>query len=756
MARDLTIETFDNVPGGSMLDISTYELPDNFAQIIIDGFIKPPNTFVKRGPVKEAEVDGSATFSVASQSPRHLLTLTDKQGIEKIGVITVSEADKHVVLYASTNTFNAHSDQLNLVDDGGTVNASAYKYFDSSATVDGGRVIGFTNTLGESTNAFQYLAFWRGATKAEYFSTGASFTRGSTTVTIASGANANIVPGMFVKAHVDGDNNWTPVLGVVKSVTNDTTIVLESGSLYSKGGSDGVIAFCPFVGFAAEITTGLITTTTTATTVVGSNTKFKTQLINIADPVTGYTSCYDLFRREDMKWIGKVSSTTDDETITLAANATIDMQDEEYVAINRFQYRAVANSVEQLVTTGKINSMGFLSCVYAGRQWYANIPAATTLTDQWNNRAWFSEVGDPLAVDTTLTDGSFMNIDSTSEANSPLVAMKPFRGSLLFWKEKEVFRLTGANINQFSVRSLYNDGALSTGAVVRWEDTVLWAGRTGIYGYDGSSVTNLIRDSISNYWKDMVDNHIYDYSTVRVAVYRNYLFVSASGLKAPYDIYKGLEFTDIKEPTIVINLKTRAVHFFTNLHFYGSVESTRYSPHSFYVADEAGTTRFGTLADIIDKDLAQVTDSMNTQINAFSGPMAFIETKKYSAKQLLQKKRWKLMLLNYLSEHKIYADLIPSLQQGAASQTVEFPPTSSGFDSWDTFGAAYDTWDEAGASFASWEAVSSDPKIRVKRAKFMKPDVYLSLRIYEEDPTQSNFEIHNWGLGYRFYRPGRV
>jgi len=63
---------------------------------------------------------------------------------------------------------------------------------------------------------------------------------------------------------------------------------------------------------------------------------------------------------------------------------------------------------------------------------------------------------------------------------------------LLIFKENETFAVTGSSASDFQLNKLFDDGCLSPTSIVQYHGNVIWAGRAGIYMWDGKDVINLV------------------------------------------------------------------------------------------------------------------------------------------------------------------------------------------------------------------------------------------------------------------------
>ena len=537
-------QTLPGAPGGMNKALPAQELDDTEAQYIQDAFVDYPGLVRRRGPVRAA----SGLVALPRKGSGLVMTL-NPLGKDRYAILTGDASNGYVTVLAS--------DLLSSVDltwphplptDPAGSSATRFRIVDAKAALMGGAWVGASSAY-DSDSPNQGLALWFGGNKANYTTGTLTVARGSAAVTGAGTAwLANVVPGMFLFANTDEPYSNT-LIGTVKSVNTDTTLTLTKVSPYAVTAK--AYTAQSIRGFAPRVATGRITADTGSTTVSGGNTKFNTQGLS--------SGTWQIYRASDLTFIGKVASVQSEISLTLAANAAIAVADEPYLALR-------ADADWSIETTANVNKVGFLSATYAERQWYANNGSQYDKT----HRLWFSDPADVEAVDLS-EDGDWIPVSSTGDVQEPVRALAPAYNALLVLKENESFAVTGASPSTFSVKKIEDDGVLSGMSVQLYGGGVIWAGRDGIYYYDGIQPTNMTQPSLGDVWKNSIQS--FDPSRYRMwsMVSRNHYFVFIEDLDPTISVVKGNTSATPTRWGVVINMVTRAVTMVTNVHLRGAI-----------------------------------------------------------------------------------------------------------------------------------------------------------------------------------------
>lgn len=716
-------QTFPGAPGGSNLALPQQELDDSEARLIQDGLVDYPGLTRRRGPVRAA----SGIVALTRQATG-LVTSLNPQGSDRYAVLNGNATNGYFsVLAADLGSLVDLTWPHALPTDPDGSSTTRYRLVDAKPALQGGTLVGVSSAY-DAASVSQGIALWRGGTKANYAASSVTVARGSTTLTAPSGFTANVVPGMFLFANTDELYTATYV-GYVLSVNSDTSITLANPSPYAITAK--AATFQSIRGLFPRITRGLITCDTNSTTVNGGGTKFVDQGLN--------SGTWQLYRSSDMTFIGKVSTVATNTSLTLTANAAIAAADTTYVALRVDGDWSIEN-------TANVNKVGFLSAVYAERQWFANLGSQHDKT----YRIWFTEPGDMEALDLS-NDGYWIEVASTAMVNEPVKALIPVYNALLVLKENEAFGISGNSPESFSVRKVHDDGVLCGSSAQAFGGGAIWAGREGIHFYDGIQVTNLTQNKLGDVWKNSI--RTYDPTRYRMwsMIARDHYFLFIERLDPTVAIVKGNTSSTPTRWTVCINMVTRAVTFLTNTDVRGAVQLPQQSgrAQTWYLVNDATK---GVLCDASDLFDAEGADSFACTGSAI-GPDFFFESKKFDSGDSLRLKRFKQLALHYLSQGAaIKVDTVLGLNNVGTTLTSDFPASVY---TWDTLRASVSTWDSLKAQFATWSAIISGVFIP-KRVKFLKRSQHFSFRLYQASAATQRLKIGPYQIGFKLMRPGRV
>jgi hypothetical protein len=516
-------QTYDGAPLGSILSVTAHEIPDDGARYIQDGFVHESGITTRRGVIQP--VPFVTHFPDAASG---LVQATQPNGISRVAAIHGTSSPKLGVMSEDYLTFAD-------VTLPGVLSTAPYHIVDAKPAIDGGAWIGLSSQVDPGASD-QHLIYWRGADKADYTTGTAAITAGSKTVTGTGTVwTLNVVPGMFLFDH----NGMYQ--GVVKQVVSDTSLTLVDPALLTFSANTYTLkSIRPFV---RKVTKGLITTDGT-TTVVGAATKFKDQSLD--------SGTWHIFRASDSTRVGQVASVQSNNGLTLSAASAVTMTEEHYFAIKQESNTSWPPPVDP----------GFLTAAYAQMQFYA---VGTTLR--------FSDPTDPEAVDFDPNAGDFIPVASTAPGaqNTPMVALVPAFNSLLVLKTNEEFALAGTTPTNFELHKLNDGGCISSMSVQQYQGNVLYAGREGIYLYDGVQTNNLVADRLGNFYKSLVRN--FDPTTHRMwsVLDSDHYMLHIESVESTYKVFRGQSGVAPTRMTISIYLPNRAVTFLTNLDIRGSI-----------------------------------------------------------------------------------------------------------------------------------------------------------------------------------------
>lgn len=610
-----------------------HEITDSMAWMLADANLMDAGLLRRRGPLTASSATGAASHT--SRRIIGLARVQDPAGAEQDIMVTTKSGSTSEVNGFGANTSMAEPWPYTLA-------VSPYELFDAKDALLGGVMIG-TAPDATMNPANRALQLWRGGSKASAtnVSLSGAVSIGDATVVVTSATG--ITSGMHVFSHTGSH-----LIGVVKTISG-TTLTLEHPALVA---ATTAVDFQPFRGLSLRIAQGRITCSSgdATGTVNGGLTKFKSQGM-----VGG--SVWNLYT-PDFTYIGAISTVDSDAQIHLAAAPTISLVNAEYIAI-----RVSGESY-----TG--TPFGWLNAQFAGHQFYAE-----------KNILRFSSYLDPEAVDLTL-DGDFLIF-----SEDPIRAIIPTTASLIVVTENEAYALTGAvgtTPDRWRGERIHDDGTICTMSCMAYQGGAVWAGRRGIWFFDGNTPQNVAGqlDGDYNLWAAGNSGNGRAYACL---VKNHLLMFQDSGTSGTWYRTKGATTTPITRPTFVVNLATGAVSIWTNVEIRGAVYPAG--------SQALGTALIGinsTIPDAIILDgTALFTDSGHdayacdgsgltaTTIVPSStvpgSPDLFVESKKYSMGDSQRLKLFRMFLLNYWADGgNLHFDVSPGLNTAGTTSPTEF------------------------------------------------------------------------------------
>lgn len=715
-------QTFEGIPEGLNLALPPQEIDDTGARYLQDILLDQPGIVRRRGPLLNTEGFPATTYPGVGLS----FTL-DPQGNNRLAVLNGDGAHGQVSflnsLFSGINASYTWNGNFSAAPPN-----NPYPIVDIKSALTDGVWLG-TSTRYDANSPTQSLGLWRGGIYGDYSTGTLTVARGSSAVT-GSGTTwtTNASPGMFLFASTD-DGNTLTYIGVVLSINSDTSLTLAAVAPYPATAK--AYKLTSIRGFYPRITVGRVTTTTSSTTVTGANTKFVTQIVN--------GGVYNLYRASDLGWVGKVSTVTNNTSLTLAANAALALNNEDYILL-----RADGDWGVNTLTSNQ--KMGFLNAVYAERNWFANNGQNFSLT----NRVYFSDTTDPEAVDTSAFDGNYIDVASTNGVNSPITGLCPAYNALLVFKENETFGIYGNTTDTFNVQKLEDDGALSAGSIQAYGGGVLWAGRTGIFFYDGVQTTNIVAGTLGNWYKDLV--RVIDPTKYRMwsAIARDHYFLFLEFCNPTVPVVKGTTSTSTTAITIVLNLVSKAPTVFTNVHIRGAVQ----------MPASTGLETVYLVNNTTNGQLFSSTHLFNDNGNdAFTcdggtaGPDFYIETKKYNGGDSMILKLWSQLLVNYeCAGDQLNIDVVLGLNDVGSTITTFLPAT---IYTWDKLALTFSTWGATAGAEPTWNDLINAVFLP-KRVRFLKRSQNFAFRIWQNSSAVTQVTIGPFQLGFKRMRPGRI
>lgn len=691
-------------------------IKDTQAVMLVDSFIHREGITDRRGPI--TDVAGMVTFT---DKICGIVQVIDPAGTIQVGVL---HTDGTTLKFGILSSDRSAKTDITI---GSPVPVSPYLLVDAKPALHGGTYIGLA-TQDSLAPALESLILWRGGTKANYTTGTVTTTYGSKSIT-GSGTSwsANIVPGMFL---IDNNSQY---VGTVASVTSNTALVLEQPPLSLLGGA--ACTFQSLRGFSPIAVQGTITASTGSAAVTGADSFFRDE---------GLVSGYKIFRASDGAFVGTVSSVTNNTALTLGSNAAINCSEDEYIAVNN------SGDYGFSITDATKRKPGFLNAVYAGRQWFANRGVSADAGGEWLNRLWFTETSDQEAIDMSVVTGNFIPVISGSGASTPIKSIIPAFNSLVVLKEQEAFALIGQNENQFELKKLSDDGTLSTMSAVSYRGGVIWAGRNGIYYFDGVLQNNITDATLGIAYQEAVKD--FDPNTHRMwgSVVRDHYFLHIEKYESTIPLVKGVTPTDFSEITICIYMPREAITFHKNLNLRGStLLSATLGQQAWFAVNSATVGHICTYDTLFDVD---GTDTIACD-GGTAGPDWYIESKHYSLGDDLLKKTFKQVMIEYLvGGDTLKLDTVLGLNEVGQTSATTYPVTVY---VWDNLPAIYPTWDALAAAYPTWDSLVSGIFF-TKRIKFLKRGQFMAFRLYQSSTAVTSAKLASFAIGFKPLRPGRI
>lgn len=735
-------------PEGMNLQAKMHALTELQARYLQDIVLDKENEMNRRGPMKPA----AGLPSTATDRAIGIVSAQDMNDLWRTAVMHGTAASSKLAVL-STDFTTKNDISYGTADGVFFDSAKRYKYA-TSPFVKGGTLIGVQNFAERKSNTS--LILWSGAGKDNYTTGTVTVAQDSTAVTTGGGAafTGNIEEGMYLYAGTDLKGDATKqYIGQVVSFTN-TTLTLVEGALFAATAKNYVLRSTR--NLEHHVSKGQITCTVGNTRVDGSNTKFKRQNLDAGGP-------WALFRADDMKYIGKVTSVQSDIQLTLTAAANATCNKNEFVAIDMTGDRSIkiANAFD----------FGFITGSFANRQWYANNPISNKNQPNSSTRVWFSQPFDPEAVDHT-SDGDHILIPNDKPPLHSIVGLLGTPSCLMVFKEDETWGVFGTDGSNFSPRKLHDDGALSPMCIEQWEGGVVWAGKRGIWFFDGNEVFPLIDDRIGDWYGLACEFFPSRTFGAFSMLYRGNYFLHIEKATPPFGPDKTANDTNSPSGTpmqgmsLCINLERRAVTTLTNFAFLGGVESTMEALQStMFVVNKMDDGAAKTLTGwrlCLTKDILDSfgIDTINTDHPAYAGadrrgPDMFIESGRRNNNDPQWKTRWKQLQM-HMRIDSISGDYVALGNVGAgatdlANNSLKFA-TMVGLNDMGTVSNGEWRITRAKNSAGVYQAAYQN-----KRLKFNKRSQYIGFKIWQKNLTGiKRVSFGPGALAFKPMRKGRV
>lgn len=711
----LLIETLPGVPDGMSVVVPAHEIKDTQARYLQDILVHQPGLTLRRGPL-------TLPSGVAQPSEKvvGIVQTRNPQGSPRIGYLHGATAK----LAVYSTDFSGSTD----VTWTGSFSTTPYTIVSATPALGGGTLIGTSSQYSGSSTG-QALGIWRGAGKPNYTTGTVTVTQGSTSVT-GSGTSwtANADAGMFLF------NGSGQLVGLVQTVNSDTSLTLATPALLAVSGAAYTLQSVR--GINPRVVKGEITVSTTVATVTGSNTKFLDQSLN--------SGTWDVYRASDSKFIGTVATVQSNIGLTLSANGTAAMAEERYFAVKR-------DGDYGLSTTSPANrKAGFLTAMWADHQWYGNLAQTINGVD-CSSRVQFADPDDFEAIDLSVLDGDYIDIPSTGKnTTSYLAAIVPSFNALLCIKDTETWGIFGTSTENFNAKKLLDDGALSGMCAIQYQAGVVWAGREGIYFYDGVQPVNIVLDSLGDYYKTCV--RTMDTTTYRAwaMIERDHYILNLERVTPNVPVVKANVSSSPTTLQFVVNLATGAVSTFRNVNLRGAITlPSQLGQGSWFVVNSSTQGYVCKASSLFDSD---GIDAVACD-GGSAGPDFYMETKRYTLGDAMRKKLFKQFAFQYIcAGDSLKVDTVIGLNETGVTSPTELPPT---LWSWDRLGLTYTTWDAETILYPTWDSLTEGIYL-TKRIKFLKRSQEMAVRIYQKSPAVTKAKFGPWQLGYKLMREGRI
>jgi hypothetical protein len=440
---------------------------------------------------------------------------------------------------------------------------------DAKPALGGGVWVGVIDDVNNTSDSgVSALFHWRGAGKADYDA--GSSNKG--TINLTDGDNQNLIshvssvasyvePGMFVFIKETGNPSYNySYVGVVASVSTNN-VRLEKNAIMAAYDTNAAfeILYTSFRGFVHQYGRGFASFDASGQYVTSGRLGSDAEgLFKAANVTVGGGSAdahrVRIYRNEDYQFIGTVkyngtvSNTQVEVNTTSGSRATAAkdiLEDEAYVIIRnddtmyfnttdgysrRYPIDLTYRRPDMRPGKKTLNSNasypspapGIFNSTYAGRQWFASFNTTNNQYDKFINRVVFS------------SPDNGENINLAPDASDSIIIPGPehIRGiagstsGLLIFMESKTYIIRGTDRSNFSLEELYPDGCLSAPSIVQVGGGVIWAGKQGIYYYDGVSVRNFTPEALGIYYTDGIKKFDTQKDRVYALVCNNYLIIN--------------------------------------------------------------------------------------------------------------------------------------------------------------------------------------------------------------------------------------
>ena len=562
------------VPRGMNLAGPPLFIDDAYCRWMQDVLVDRPGQIRMRGPLTKWYT--GSTFTTGQQGLGAAETVTPS-GEWRGAVFATGSSTTDGVLPTSAGIVKVFDKSAALV---GTITlpfnfntkwSSSTNHWNTSTIIDakpalgGGVWIGVTDEYGvitDATNSKQALMLWRGAGKATYSESTKTYTPDDKNITVTTGSN--VESGMFVFDTTADANGNGRYLGVVSTVVSNT-VTLEKEPLVTSTSASPVtgrtLMFTSVRGFVHQHGRGVGTTDGGAFITsgrLGSDAEGLFGAARVTIGASAGTHTVYAYRYSDHQFIGEIkhngsvsNTQVEMEAATFSTVNANFLKDDNYIIIRNdtdlhlsgitndtTKYSMLANHRIHDSQTTTISSEfytpipGIFNSTYANRQWFASLGNTAAKSDKFVNRVVFSGTDNPE------------NVNLSPDASDSILvpgreAIRGIAGSvagLLVFVESKTYIIRGTNRQNFSLEELYPDGCLCTTSIVQVGGGVIWAGKAGIYYYDGVTVRNFTNESLGIFYTDGVAAFNATTDRIYAFVYNNYLIINFTKWQQNYSL----------------------------------------------------------------------------------------------------------------------------------------------------------------------------------------------------------------------------
>ena len=566
------------IPRGMNLAGPSLYIDDAYCKWMQDVLVDRPGQIRMRGPMSDWISPSTAGFFTSGQQILGAVSTVTPNGGWRGAVFATGSSTTDGVLPASNGIVKVFSNasnglsqientftlpfKLNTKYNSTTEHWEANTIIDAKPALGGGVWIGITDEYGVLTSADskQALMLWRGGSKTDYSPTG-SYTAKSKDITLTTSVGSHIDSGMFAFDNTAGTDGYGRYLGVVSSVSG-STVTLEKEVIYTATSgtlSSRTLLFTSLRGFVPQHGRGVSSTDTGVYITSGRLGSDAEGLFGAARTTIGTsdgTHRVYAYRQSDHRFAGEIkrngtvsntqiemesgnhaSDNADflkddnyfivrDDTDLYLSGTTYDTKKYSMLASNR---RPDSNP-ELVSSYVRLPIPGVFNSTYANRQWFASVGNTAINSDKFINRVVFSGTDNPE------------NVNLSPDASDSIIvpgreAIRGIAGSvsgLLVFVESKTYIIRGTNRQNFALEELYPDGCLCTSSIVQVGGGVIWAGKAGIYYYDGVTVRNFTNESLGIFYTDGINTFNAITDRVYAFVYNNYLIINFTKWKQNY------------------------------------------------------------------------------------------------------------------------------------------------------------------------------------------------------------------------------